>query len=239
VCSSCTACYRNDARVSQVTETIFLFDVDNTLLDNDRIEADIGLHLEDEYGAAGRDRFWAIFEELRREFGFANYLGTVQRYRLETLHDPRVLGLSAFLLDYPFAERLYPRALETLAHVRNWGRTVILSDGDAVFQPHKIQRAGLWDAVEGRVLIYVHKERMLDEVKRLYPAQHYVMIDDKPGVLAAMKEIWGVQLTTVFPQQGHYARASLSMASQPSADLALEHVADLISCGYSDFSLAK
>ena len=225
--------------MSRDTETIFLFDVDNTLLDNDRIEADIGGHLEDEYGAAGRDRFWAIFEALRDEFGFANYLGTVQRLRLEMLRNPQVLGLSAFFLEYPFADRLYPRAQETLAHVRNWGRTVILSDGDAVFQPHKIRRAGLWNAVEGRVLIYIHKERMLDEVKRLYPAQRYVMIDDKPGILAAMKQIWGAQLTTVFLRQGHYAHASLSMASPPFVDLSLERVSDLIACSYSDFSVAK
>lgn len=225
--------------MSRDTETIFLFDVDNTLLDNDRIDADIGGHLEDEYGAAGRDRFWAIFEALRGEFGFANYLETVQRLRLEMLHNPQVLGLSAFFLEYAFADRLYPRAQETLAHVRNWGRTVILSDGDAVFQPHKIRRAGLWNAVEGRVLIYIHKERMLDEVKRLYPAQRYVMIDDKPGILAAMKQIWGAQLTTVFLRQGHYAHASLSVASPPFVDLSLERVSDLIACSYSDFSVAK
>jgi FMN phosphatase YigB (HAD superfamily) len=225
--------------VSQPAETIFLFDVDDTLLDNDRIEADIGQHVEDNFGVAGRDRFWAIFEALRVEYGFANYLGTVQRFRLEKLDDPSVLGLSAFLLDYPFADRVYPQARETLAHFRKCGRTVILSDGDAVFQPHKIRRAGLWDAVEGRVLIYVHKERMLDEVKRLYPAERYVMVDDKLGILEAMKAAWGAQLTTVFPRQGHYARTSLSMASHPRADLSVEHIADLIARSYQDFSLAE
>ena len=217
-------------------EIVFLFDVDNTLLDNDRIEADIGLHVEHEFGVAGRDRFWAIFEALRGEFGFADYLGTVQRYRLEALHDPRVLGLSSFLLDYPFASRLYPRAAETLAHVRKFGQTVILSDGDAVFQPHKIRRAGLWDAVGGRVLIYVHKERMLADVTQRYPAQRYVMVDDKPGILFAMKQIWGAQLMTVFPHQGHYARASQSMTSYPRADMTIEHVADLTSCNHWGFS---
>jgi FMN phosphatase YigB (HAD superfamily) len=220
--------------VSGADETVFLFDVDNTLLDNDGIEADIGAHVEGQLGRAGCDRFWAIFEELRGEFGFANYLGTVQRFRLEALTDPRVLELSSFLLGYPFASRLYPRALETLAHVRQLGRTVILSDGDAVFQPHKIRRAGLWDAVEGRVLIYVHKERMLEDVQHHYPAQRYVMVDDKPGILAAMKEIWGTRLTTVFPQQGHYARASQGMPLQPRPDMTVEHVADLIKYGYSD-----
>jgi len=224
--------------VSGADETVFLFDVDNTLLDNDRIEADIGAHVEGLFGRAACDRFWAIFEELRGEFGFANYLGTLQRFRLETLTDSRVLGLSSFLLDYPFPRRLYPRALEMLAHIRQFGRTAILSDGDAVFQPHKIRRAGLWDAVEGRVLIYVHKERMLEDVEHHYPAQRYVMIDDKPGILAAMKGIWGTRLTTVFPQQGHYARATQSMPTIPKPDMTLERVAELIERRYPDFSLS-
>jgi FMN phosphatase YigB (HAD superfamily) len=222
--------------VAQLGESVFLFDVDNTLLDNDRIEADISQHLEEQYGAAGRERFWAIFEALRGEFGFADYLGAVQRYRLEALHDPRVLGLASFLLEYPVASRLYPRALETLAHVGQWGRTVILSDGDAVLQPRKIRRTGIWDAVEGRVLIYVHKERMLDDVKERYPAERYVMIDDKPGILAAMKKSWGAQLTTVLPQQGHYARMSQGTAANSQADMTVAHIADLIACRYSDFA---
>ncbi len=224
--------------MSGADEIVFLFDVDNTLLDNDCIEADIGAQVEGQFGRAGCDRFWAIFEELRGEFGFANYLGTVQRFRLEALTDPRVLGLSSFLLDYPFASRLYPRALEMLAHVREFGRTVILSDGDAVFQPHKIRRAGLWDAVEGRVLIYVHKERMLEDVQHHYPAERYVMVDDKPGILAAMKGTWGTRLTTVFPQQGHYARAAQSMPVKPSPDMTLERVGELIERGYPDFSMS-
>jgi len=224
--------------MSAAAKTVFLFDVDNTLLNNDRIEADIGAHLEQQFGGTGRDRFWAIFESLRGEFGFANYLGTVQRFRLEALQDPRVLGLSAFLLGYPFSRRLYPRALATLAHLRQFGPTVILSDGDAIFQPHKIRRAGLWDAVEGRVLIYVHKERMLEDVQRHHPAQRYVMIDDKPGILAAMKATWGARLTTVFVQQGHYARAAQEMSPPLSPDMAVEHVADLIDRDYSDFSLS-
>jgi FMN phosphatase YigB (HAD superfamily) len=218
-------------------ETVFLFDVDNTLLDNDRIEADLGRHLEEGYGAAGRERFWALFEALRAEFGFADYLGAVQRFRLDALHDPRVLGLAAYLLEYPVAERLYPRALETLAYVGQWGRTVILSDGDAVLQPRKIRRSGIWDAVAGRVLIYVHKERMLEDVKERFPAQRYVMIDDKPGILAAMKTVWGRQLTTVFPQQGHYARTSQAAATNASPDISVAHIAELMNRSYSDFSL--
>jgi FMN phosphatase YigB (HAD superfamily) len=225
--------------MSPLEATVFLFDVDNTLLDSDRIEADIGQYLESEYGVAGRERFWAIFEALRGEFGFADYLGAVQRFRLEAIHDSRVLRLAAFLLEYPVASRLYPRALDTLAHVGQWGRTVILSDGDAVLQPRKIRRTGIWDTVAGRVLIYVHKERMLDDVKAHYPAQHYVMIDDKPGVLAAMKKIWGAQLTTVLPRQGRYARTSAGRASIAPADMTVEHIADLIDCSYSDFALPK
>jgi FMN phosphatase YigB (HAD superfamily) len=223
----------------QCEETVFLFDVDNTLLDNDRIEADISQHLEEEFGAVGRDRFWANFEALRKEFGFADYLGAVQRFRLELINEPRVLGLAAFLLEYPVASRLYPRALETLAHVGQWGRTVILSDGDAVLQPRKVRRTGIWDAVAGRVLIYVHKERMLDDIKARYPAQRYVMVDDKPGILAAMKKIWGAQLTSVFPQQGHYARMSQGSVSTTPPDMTVTHIADLINCSYSDFSLSK
>jgi FMN phosphatase YigB (HAD superfamily) len=217
-------------------EIVFLFDVDNTLLDNDRIEADVSRLLEEQCGSAARDRYWKIFEALRGEFGFADYLGALQRYRLESLHDPRVLELAAFLLEYPVASRLYPRALETLTYVRQWGRTVILSDGDAVLQPRKILRSGIWDAVEGRVLIYVHKERMLDDIKERYAAGHYVMIDDKPTILAAMKQSWGSQLTTVFPQQGHYAHKSQGSSANLSADKSVEHIADLLAYGYSDFA---
>jgi FMN phosphatase YigB (HAD superfamily) len=215
--------------------TIFLFDVDNTLLDNDRIEADIDQHLEEHYGKAGCDRFWQIFETLRNEGGFADYLGAVQRFRLQALADPRILELSSFFLDYPFQDRVYPRAIEALAHVGAFGRTVILSDGDAVFQPLKIRRSGLWSAVGGRVLIYVHKERMLEDVERQYPATHYVMVDDKPPILAAMKQIWGKRLTTVFPHQGHYARASRTMGDYPRADSSIEHIAELLNFSYSDF----
>jgi FMN phosphatase YigB (HAD superfamily) len=216
-------------------EPIFLFDVDNTLLDNDQAEEDYGRHLEERYGKEGCDRFWAIFETLRNEGGFADYLGTLQRFRLERLDSPDVLELSAFFLEYPFADRVYPGAFDALAHANALGRAVILSDGDGVFQPHKIRRSGLWDAVVGRVLIYVHKERMLKDVERLFPAAHYVMVDDKPLILAAMKEVWGARLTTVFPHQGHYARASRTMGNDPRADIALEHIAELVKYRYSDF----
>lgn len=209
-------------------DVVFLLDCDNTLLDNDRVQDDLRSHLEREFGAASSDRYWAIFEELRTELGYADYLGALQRYRLGNMNDPRLLLMASFLVDYPFADRLYAGALDAIAHLRRWGLTVILSDGDVVFQPRKVQRSGLWDAVEGRVLIYIHKERMLDDVGRRYPARHYVMVDDKLRVLAAMKDIWRNRLTTVFPRQGHYAFDSKNIAAYPPAALTLEHIGDLI-----------
>jgi len=214
--------------MSQRADTVFLFDVDNTLLDNDRVRDDLHEHLEQEFGRESCNRYWAIFEELRAELGYADYLGALQRYRVESIHDPRLLMMSAFLVDYPFADRLYPGALEAIRHVRQFGTTVILSDGDVVFQPRKVQRSGLWDAVGGQVLIYIHKERMLKEIERRYPAHHYVMVDDKLRILAAMKKEWGRRLTTVFPRQGHYALDPKILAAYPAADVTLERIGDLI-----------
>ncbi|HEX4780862.1 MAG TPA: HAD family hydrolase [Usitatibacter sp.] len=206
---------------------VFLLDCDNTLLDNDRVQDDLRQHLIQEFGAAACTRYWAIFEELRAELGYADYLGALQRYRLDDLHDPKVLLLSAYLVDYPFADRLYPRALETVAHLSRLGPTVILSDGDVVFQPRKVQRSGLWDAVEGRVLIYIHKEQMLDDVAERYPAQRYFMVDDKLHVLAAMKAIWRERLTTVFVRQGHYAFDPAIISASPAADMTIERIGEL------------
>ena len=210
-------------------EVAFLFDVDNTLLDNDRVEKDLRRHIEVEFGAEARDRYFAIFEGLRAELGYADYLGALQRYRLEDLCDVRLLMMSSFLVDYPFTNRLYPGSLDTLEHVQKWGSTVILSDGDVVFQPRKVQRSGLWEAVDGRVLIYVHKEEMLKDVEYHYPARHYVMVDDKLRILTAMKKAWGDRLTTVWPRQGHYALDSQTTGRYPSADLTIDHIGDLIS----------
>ncbi|MGO8899436.1 MAG: HAD family hydrolase [Isosphaeraceae bacterium] len=212
-------------------EVVFLFDVDNTLLDNDRVVDDLRNHLEHEFGAETRDRYFAILQELYAELGYADYLGALQRYRLKDMSDPRLLMMSSFLVDYPFANRLYPGSLDALAHVRPWGPTVILSDGDVVFQPRKVQRSGLWEAVEGRVLIYIHKEQMLDDVQRRCPARHYVMVDDKLRILTAMKKIWGERLTTVWPRQGHYALDLKTVAAYPPADLTVEFVGDLVNYG--------
>ena len=211
-------------------EITILFDVDNTLLDNDAVQADLSSHLESEFGRRSRDRYWTIFESLRAELGYADYLGALQRYRLENLDDPQLLRISSFLVDYPFSSRLYPGALAAVAHCRRWGPTVVLSDGDVVFQPRKIQRSGIWDAVDGRVLIYLHKEQMLDAVERRYPARHYFMVDDKMRILAAMKKVWGEKLTTVFPRQGHYALDPAEVAPYAPADLTLEHIAELVAC---------
>jgi FMN phosphatase YigB (HAD superfamily) len=215
---------------------VFLFDCDNTLLDNDRLRDDLDAHLQSLFGAESAARFWHIFEELRTALGFADYLGAVQQFRLGLQRDPRVLELSAFLLDYPFAERLYPGALAAVKHCRTFGLTVILSDGDAVFQPRKLERSGIRDAVEGRVLIYVHKERELDEVTRLYPARRYVMVDDKLRLLAAMKSVFADRLFTVFPRQGHYAMDTVANQALPPADLNVEHIGDLMTHDFHELT---
>lgn len=209
-------------------DVVFLFDVDNTLLDNDRVTDDLRRHLVEQFGKKSADRYWVLFEALRAELGYTDYLGALQRYRLGLMNDPDLLKMSSFLLEYPFADRLYPGALEALNQAARYGRTVILSDGDAVFQPRKIQRSGLWDAVQGRVLIYIHKEKMIDAVTDRYPARHYVVIDDKLRILAAMKKRMGGRLTTVFPRQGHYAHDLKSVRLLPPADITIEHIGELI-----------
>jgi len=212
---------------------VVFFDCDNTLLDNDLVQDDLRHHLARELGADCRDRYWAILEQLRAEVGYVDYLGALQRYRLAMESDPRILRMSSYLVSYPFASRLYPGALDAIRHLRRWGPTVILSDGDVVFQPIKVLRSGLWTAVENRVLIYIHKERMLDAVAERYPARHYVMVDDKLRILAAMKQIWGDRLTTIFPRQGHYALDPQNIAAYPAADLTVERIGDLVNCDLS------
>ena len=211
-------------------DLIFLLDVDDTLLDGDRIERDLRRHLDYSFGAERSVLYWDIFEKLRTELGYADYLGALQQYRIEYPRDPHLLETSLFLVDYPFADRLYPGALDVIARLRSWGPTVIMSDGDVVFQPRKVDRSGLWQAVAGHVLIYIHKEQMLDDVEQRYPARHYVMVDDKLRILAAMKNIWGDRLTTVFPRQGHYALDPKNAATYPAADVALESIGDLMGC---------
>jgi len=206
---------------------VFLFDVDNTLLDNDRVAADLQRHLVSEVGAEGAQEYWEIFEQLRTELGYADYLGALQRYRSKHPRAPNLVCVSDFLINYPFAERLFPDALKVIEHLQQWGPAVILSDGDVVFQPLKISRSGLANAVSGRVLIYVHKEQELDDVEQRYPAEHYVLVDDKLRILAAVKKFWGSRVTTVFVRQGHYATDPKILATYPPADVSIGRVGDL------------
>jgi len=216
-------------------DVIFLLDVDNTLLDNDRFAADLGDRLEQAFGASERARYWEIFARLREQLGLADYLAALQAFRSGLDDHPDLLAMSEFLLEYPFAARLFPRALDAVAHLSTLGRPVVLSDGDIVFQPRKIQRAGIWDAVAGRVMIYLHKERVLDHMQQRYPARHYVMVDDKPNLLAAMKSTLGSRLTTVWVRQGHYALAAESKSVDPAPDMIIERIGDLMSHTLSDF----
>lgn len=207
---------------------VFLFDVDNTLLDNDRVTGDLRRYLEREVGRERAERYWAIFEELRSELGYADYLGALQRYRVECPYDSHLLAVSTYLVNYPFANRLYPNSLDVIEHCKQWGPVVILSDGDVVFQPRKVECSGLFEIVEGNILIYIHKELELADVERRYPAGHYVMVDDKLRILTALKKSWGARVTTVFPRQGHYALDAAEVSKYPPADVTVERIGDLL-----------
>ena len=210
------------------SKAVFLFDVDNTLLDNDRVTDDLRTHLECEVGVRRSRRYWDAFEKLRDELGYADYLGALQQFRREFPHDLKLLTVSRFLVNYPFANRLFPNSLDALEHAKQWGPVAILSDGDVVFQPRKIERSGLDEAVGGKVLVYVHKELELRDVERHFPSRHYVVVDDKLRILSAVKEIWGAKVTTVFVRQGHYALDPEAIAKYPPADLTLERIGDFV-----------
>jgi len=218
-----------------MSDVVFLLDVDNTLLDNDSVAADLRKHLTEAFGEEREERYWAFFEELRSELGYADYLGALQRFRLAYPHETGLIQMSTWLIDYPFPERLYPGSLEVIAHLGQMGRPVILTDGDVVFQPRKIARSGIHAAVEGHVLLYVHKEEELDEVERRYPAEHYVLVDDKLRILSAVKEAWGERVTTVFPRQGHYALDPEVLSRYPPADISVDRIGDLMSLSLNDF----
>ncbi|HZX67568.1 MAG TPA: HAD family hydrolase [Candidatus Elarobacter sp.] len=218
------------------SDIVFLLDCDNTLLDNDRVQDDLREHLTREFGEASCDRYWEIFESLRVKLGYADYLGALQIYRQDDQHDPRLLRMSAFLVDYPFTDRVYHGTRAAIAALDRVGRTVMLSDGDVVFQPIKVQRSGLWDALGGRVLIYIHKEQSLDDVAERYPARHYVMVDDKLRLLAAMKAIWRERLTTIFVRQGHYALDPRNTTDYPAADVSIERIGELATLDHDAFS---
>lgn len=216
-------------------DLVFLFDVDNTLLDNDAFQADLSTHLAEAYGAARRDRYWALFEEERERFGFVDYLAALQRLRVENLGDPSLLRMSDWFFDYPFASRLYPRAFEAVRHLSQWGPVVVLSDGDAVFQPLKVRRSGVGAVFGDDVLIFIHKEQDLAEVERLYPAHRYALIDDKLRILTAVKAVWRDRVTTVFPRQGHYAADPKILAECPPADIAVDRIGDLLALDRAAF----
>jgi len=220
--------------MSKSSPMVFLVDVDDTLLENDRIQADLKHHIEREFGTQCRDRFWAIQEELFEELGYCDYLGALQRFRIEHPYEPHLVTAANFLVDYPFANRLYPGALDVLERFRGWGRTVILTDGDMVFQPRKVQRSGIFETVEGQVLIYIHKEEALQNIEQRYPAEHYVLVDDKLRILTAVKKAWGSRVTTVFPRQGQFALDPIVLASFPAADVTVERISDLLSYDLPD-----
>ncbi len=223
--------------VTRLARIVFLVDVDNTLLDNDRIQADLRRHLEREFGASSSDRYWKILEDLSGELGYRDYLGALQRLRNEHPEDVRLLSMSSYLVDYPFANRLFPGSLDALERFRAFGETVVLSDGDVVFQPRKVQRSGIAEAVEGRVLIYIHKEQALADVERRYPAEHYVLVEDKIRILTAVKRAWAERVTTVFVRQGKYALDATVVAANPPADRTFERIGDLARCELSDLGL--
>jgi FMN phosphatase YigB (HAD superfamily) len=209
-------------------KTVFLFDVDNTLLDNDRVTADLKRHLESEVGRERSQHYWDLFEELRTELGYADYLGALQRYRIAYPHDPHLLAVSYFLMRYPFANRLFAGSIDAVEYAQQTGPAVIVSDGDVVFQPHKVYRSGLYEVFQGKVLIYVHKEQELDHVEQLYPAEHYVIVDDKLRILTAIKSAWKSRVTTVFVRQGHYAHDQQAVAKYPAADVSIDRIGQFV-----------
>jgi FMN phosphatase YigB (HAD superfamily) len=220
---------------AMATESVvFLLDVDNTLLDNDRVQDDLRHRLDAEFGVPARERYWAILDELFRELGYRDYLGALQRYRIEHPNDPHLLRMSSYLVDYPFANRIYPGAFDALDRLGGFGTTVALTDGDVVFQPRKVERSGIAEAVDGRVLIYVHKEESLADVERRFPARHYVLVDDKLRILSAVKKVWGARVTTVFVRQGSYAHDPAVLAANPPADRSFARIGELAGCALAD-----
>jgi hypothetical protein len=226
-------------QTATTAKTVFLFDVDNTLLDNDRVTADLRKHLASQVGADRANGYWEMFEAIRSELGYADYLGALQRYRIANPHEPNLLEVSYFLLNYPFANRLFPGSLDAVDYVQQSGPAVVLSDGDVVFQPHKVRRSGLFEEFEGRVLIYIHKEQELADIEKRFPAEHYVLIDDKLRILAAIKTIWQSRVTTVFVKQGHYAADSNILRHYPPADVTIDRIGDLVNCDISTFAAAR
>jgi FMN phosphatase YigB (HAD superfamily) len=233
--SRCSLMKKRALKSPKRSRVVFLFDVDNTLLDNDHVVADIRCHLQQEVGQPQAESYWKIFEQLRTELGYADYLGALQQYRREHPRELGVLNVSRFIINYPFANRLYPNSLDVIQHVGQWGAAVLLTDGDVVFQPRKVERSGLYEAVAGAALVYVHKELELDDVQARYPSAHYILVDDKLRILAAVKKVWRERVTTVFVRQGHYAQDANALASYPAADATVERIGDLLTCELRNF----
>jgi hypothetical protein len=196
------------------SKIVFLFDVDNTLLDNDRIIADLNAHLRREVGPERARRYWTIFEKLRAKLGYADYLGALQQARRDDPHDLGLLAVSRFLVDYPFAKRLYPKSLDVIKHFRRWAPVALLSDGDVVFQPRKVA-----------------------DVEARYPAARYVVVDDKLAILAAIKKSWKSRVTTVFVRQGHYAMDPRILSKYREADVNVKRIGDLLK--FDDATFAR
>ena len=220
-------------------QTVFLFDVDNTLLDNDRVTDDLRTYLRSEVGKERCDRYWEIFEALRTELGYADYLGSLQRYRMEHPYDSHLLAVSTYLVNYPFANRLFPNSLDVIDRCKELGTVVIMTDGDVVFQPRKIERSGLFEAVDGNILVYIHKEQELKDVERRFPASRYVLVDDKVRILSAVKDIWGSKVTTVFPVQGHYALDAAIVAKYPTPDITIDRIGNILDLSTDELTCAK
>lgn len=208
---------------------VFLIDVDNTLIANDDVKNDLDAHIQVEMGQALASRFWDIYEQVRTENEVVNIPLTLKRFREQTslaeLDEQTYQHAHSLFDNYPFFRALYPYTLETLAYLRSIGLTVIVSDGDMFFQAEKIFSSNLADAVEGRVLLYIHKQQHLDEVMAQYPADHYAMVDDKPEILYDSKAIMGNRLTTVFVKQGKYAAGPLPPGFSP--DITVSHIGNL------------
>jgi FMN phosphatase YigB (HAD superfamily) len=219
-------------------KTVFLLDVDNTLLDNDTVIDDLKRHLSQEFKPDRQEHYWRIFDEHRSKYGYADYLGALQQYRIEHECDPHFMKISLYLLSYAFADRLYPASLEVIKRLGQWGPTVILSEGDVVFQPHKVHRSGLFEAVEGRVLIYIHKDCRLKDIQTEYPADRYVMVDDRLHILTAVKKSWGQRITTIFARQGHHAQKPV-VASLPAADITIDSIEDLLHMDPSELGITE
>jgi len=225
--------------MTEPSPVVILVDIDNTLLDNDRIQEDFKRRIEREMGTAARDRYWTIVERLFTDLGYRDYIGALQEFRVGQPQDMRLFAFSRYVVDYPFADVLYPRALDVLKHLRGWGPTVVVSDGDAVFQPRKAERSGIAEAADGQVLIYIHKELELDDIAKCFPAEHYVFVDDKLRILSAVKKIWGSRVTTVFPRQGMYAFDPQVLKTYPPADVTMEKIGDLLGHSLKTLLAAK